>query len=157
MIYGEKQSCYTATSGPMRHYISQTKSLYSGFSPLKSRPDSVIATSDPLSQYLLTMQPKHTHTKHIQTHTHTHIKHTKPVLTHPLAKQTHETHISTHTGTQAYTHRHKHINSHNGWWWWWWCVLHIFLSINLVVWGFFPFDITEFWLSFLNKRICCPL
>ena len=60
MIYGEKQSCYTATSGPMRHYISQTKSRYSGFSPLKSHPDSVIAISDPLSQYLTTMHPKHT-------------------------------------------------------------------------------------------------
>ena len=60
MIYGEKQPCYTATSGSMRHYISQTKSRYSGFRPLKSHPDSVIATSDPLSQYLPTMQPKHT-------------------------------------------------------------------------------------------------
>ena len=30
------------------------RSCYSGFSPLKSHPDSVIMIADPLSQYLLT-------------------------------------------------------------------------------------------------------
>ena len=47
----------------MRHYISQTKCRYSGFSPLRSHPDSVVAISDPPSQYLLSMQPKRTDTR----------------------------------------------------------------------------------------------
>ena len=63
------------TQGLMRQYMSQTKSRYSGFSPLKSHPDSVIAVLDPLIQYLRIMQPKETHTHastHVQTHTNKH-------------------------------------------------------------------------------------
>ena len=37
--------------------VPKMKSCYSGFSHLKSHPDSVMAISDPLTQYLLPMQP----------------------------------------------------------------------------------------------------
>ena len=52
MIYGEKQPCYTATSEPMRHYISETKSRYFGFSPLNRHSDNIIGILDPLSKFL---------------------------------------------------------------------------------------------------------
>ena len=126
MIHGEKQPCYTATSGPMRHYISQTKSHYSGFSPLKSHPDSVIAISNPLSQYLTTIHPKHTYTHtHTHTYTYTHIHlhtHTRIVcwlsdcltgwvadwhvhsLTHMHTNKQMRARARAHTHTLTYTH-----------------------------------------------------
>ena len=78
-----------STSGPMKHYMSQTKNHYSGLSPLKSHPDSVVAISGHLSQYLIIMQPKHTSTQSVRTS--------------PTQARTH---------TPACTHTHAHTLIH---------------------------------------------
>ena len=102
------RSQMTRDSGKDGHIHTHTSTRtriekYTGFSPLKNHPDSVIAISYPVSQYLLAMQPKYTHT-HTHTHTHTDV--------HTLPNAPHTTHTHTYTCSDAHTHAHKRARAH---------------------------------------------